>query len=120
MSILSKWKDVMTDLGLEPTSVPTIKEAKPYYRKHLLSIHPDKCAGCSSERIAELSSKTVKFANDFNSFYKNPDQIEPVQNAFNDYLHNNTAKYFTNVDISVEDNELLLGELYYAFGLDSF
>jgi DnaJ-class molecular chaperone len=111
MSILFKWKDAMADFGLEPTSVPTLKEIKPYYRKLSLLKHPDKFGGNNDQQ--------VKLNNNYELF-KNQDQAEAVQKAFNNYLHSNTDKYFANVDISVEGNELLLGELYYAFGLDSF
>ena len=122
MSSLSQWKQIITNIGLEPTSIYTIKEVKSYYRKHVLSIHPDKCYGCSSERKAELGSQVIKFNNsvaDFNAIYGQPGQIEQVQSAFNDYLHTNTTQYFPNTDISVEGNELLLGKIYYAFGLDN-
>jgi hypothetical protein len=47
-------------------------------------------------------------------------EVELVQNAFNDYLHSNQLYIFLITDISVEGNELLLGKIYYAFGLDSF
>ena len=124
MSILSKWRHTMTDMGLEPTSVLTKKEVRAYYKKLSLSIHPDKCHGCSSEHKIELTVQMAKLNDSFNflnkNFYDNPEQEKVLQNTFNDYLHSNTDRYFSNTEISVEGNELLLGKLYYAFGLDSF
>ena len=116
---LSQWKHIMIDMGLEPTSVHTLGKIKPYYRKHVKSMHPDKCVGCSSEHKAELTSQLAEFQKSFGAVYGHSAQIEPVQQAFNDYLHTNTTQYFPNTDISVEGNELLLGKIYYAFGLDN-
>jgi hypothetical protein len=58
---LSQWKHIMIDMGLEATSVHTLEKIKPYYRKHVKSIHPDKCVGCSSEHKAELTSQLADF-----------------------------------------------------------